>query len=214
MMFMNTKEIENRKKKLKLTERQREITVGKLLGDGHLESMNGGKTYRLKVEHSIKQREYVDWFCKEFREWIISGPKEKRQVVGRKTYYKYWVNTLSCGSFRFYAQQFYRNGKKVVPKLIHRWLTPLSLAVWFMDDGSIKSKSHKARIINTQGFQKREILRLMKVLGDKFNLKCGLRKQREGYQIMILAESADEFAGLIQNHIHQSMKYKIKGLAC
>ena len=66
---MNTKEIKNYKEKLKLTRRQREIIVGKLLGDGHLESMNNGRTYRLKIEHSLKQKEYVDWFYQEFEEW-------------------------------------------------------------------------------------------------------------------------------------------------
>jgi len=209
---MRTKAIENYKKELKLTQRQRQIIVGKLLGDGHLESQNNERTYRLKVEHSLKQKEYVDWFYQEFKDWILSKPKKKEQIVKGKLYHKYWVNTLSCGSFRFYAQQFYKDKKKVVPKLIHRWLTPLSLAVWFMDDGSIKSKNHRARIINTQGFEKREILRLIKTLNDKFGLQCKLRKQKEGYQIMILAESADEFAKIIKSHLHSSMKYKIKGL--
>ena len=209
---MNTKEIKNYKEKLKLTQRQREIIVGKLLGDGCLESEDKNRTYRLKIEQFYNQKDYVDWFYQEFQEWILSKPKKKEQVVNGKVYYKYWVNTLSSGSFRFYAQQFYQDRKKVVPKLIHRWLTPLSLAVWFMDDGSIKSKHHRARIINTQGFEKREVLRLIKVLDEKFNLKCKLRKQKEGYQIMILSESADEFAQLIKDHLCSSMKYKLKGL--
>lgn len=209
---MNTKEIENYKKKLKLTERQRQIIIGKLLGDGHLETSNNGRTYRLKIEHPIKQKEYVDWFYKEFKDWILTKPKKKEQIVNGKLYYKYWVNTLANGSLRFYGQQFYKDKKKVVPKLIHRWLTPLSLAVWFMDDGSIKSKNHRARIINTQGFEKKEVLRLIKAFGNKFNIQCKLRKQKEGYQIMILAESADKFARIIKNYLLLSMKYKIKGL--
>ena len=183
-----------------------------MLGDGHLETQNNGKTYRLKVEHSIKQKEYVDWFYQEFKEWILTKPKKKRKIRNGKLSYNYWVNTLSSGSFRFYAHQFYEGKKKIIPKLIHRWLTPLSLAVWFMDDGSIKSKHHRARIINTQGFEKREVLRLIKVLDEKFDLKCKLRKQKEGYQIMILAESADRFAGIVKDHLCSSMKYKIKGL--
>ena len=46
-------------KNLKLSSELREIIVGKLLGDGHLETQNDGKTWRLKIEHSIKQKEYV-----------------------------------------------------------------------------------------------------------------------------------------------------------
>jgi len=43
---MYSKEIENQKKRLKLTKRQKEILVGKILGDGHLETQDNGKTYR------------------------------------------------------------------------------------------------------------------------------------------------------------------------
>jgi len=55
-------------KNLKLTSELREILVGKLLGDGHLETQNKGKTWRLKIEHSIKQKEYVMHQYKIFSE--------------------------------------------------------------------------------------------------------------------------------------------------
>lgn len=209
---MRSNIIENYKKKLKLSTKQREIIIGKLLGDGHLETQNNGRTYRLKIEHSINQKDYVDWLNQEFKDWVLTPPQNKDCFLGEKKFKKYWFNTISHSSFRFYAQQFYRQGKKVIPKLIHHWLTPLSLSVWFMDDGSIKSKSHKARIINTQAFTKKEVLSLIKALENKFGLKANLRKQKEGFQIMILSESADQFAELIRKFIHPSMLYKLKGL--
>lgn len=209
---MYSRLIKDYKKKLKLNKRQREIIIGKLLGDGHLETKDQERTFRLKIEHSIKQKDYVDWLYREFKDWTRTAPQRKIQSIKGRKYYKYWFNTLSSGSFRFYAQQFYRDRNKIVPKLIYRWLTPLSLAVWFMDDGSIKSKYHKARIINTQGFSKRDVQRLIDALENKFDIRCKLRKQKEGYQIMILAESADKFARIIKKHIHTSMSYKIKGL--
>lgn len=209
-MYSNS--IENYKKKLKLTKRQREIIIGKLLGDGHLETANNGRTYKLKIEHSINQKDYVDWLYQEFKEWVRALPQIKKQKIGNKIYQKYWFNTLAHGSLRFYGQQFYQDKRKVVPRLIHHWLTPLSLAVWFMDDGSVKSKYHRARIINTQGFTKQEVQRLIDSLGKQFGLKCKLRKQKEGYQIMILAESTDKFAKIIGKFVHPSMSYKIKGL--
>lgn len=209
---MNSNEIKELKKELKLTTRQRQIIIGKLLGDGHLETRDSGRTYRLKVEHSIEQKEYVDWFYDEFKDWILTKPQSKEQTVKGKKYQKYWVNTVSSGSFRFYGHQFYKNRKKTVPKLIHRWLTPLALAVWFMDDGSIKSKNHRARILNTQGFSKSEVERLINALEEKFNIECKLRKQKEGYQIMILSEGIVKFVKLIRQYLHPMFLYKIKGL--
>ena len=134
---MNTNQIKEYKTDLKLTKRQREILIGLLLGDGHLETQNGGRTYRLKVEQNIVRADYVNWLYQNFKKWILSGPQVKEKFDGRtkKKTVNVYFNTMSHGAFRFYAQQFYQDKKKVVPKQIGRWLTPLSLAIWFMDDG-------------------------------------------------------------------------------
>src|SRR3989344_5057867 len=136
---MKPKELEKYKKNLKLSDHQKEILVGLLLGDGHLETQNDGRTYRLKIEHSYLQKEYVDWLYDIFKEWVLTPPQEKIQSFGGVQYRKFWFSTVSHGAFRFYGQQFYREKKKVLPRLIHKWLSPLAMAIWFMDDGSIKS---------------------------------------------------------------------------
>ena len=133
--------------KLKISSRQKQIIIGKLLGDGHLETANG-KTYRLKIEHSFNQRQYVDWLYRELKSLASAEPKIKLQTINGTEYKKYWFNTHYSGSFRFYAQQFYQGKKKIVPKLISHWLTPLALAIWFMDDGSIKSKECQEKILD------------------------------------------------------------------
>ena len=210
---MYSKEIENQKKRLKLTKRQKEILVGKILGDGHLETQDNGKTYRLKVEHSIKQKVYVDWLYNEFKEWVRTFPQSRKREVKLRTvsgeYEKYWFNTLSSGSLRFYAKEFYRDGKKIVPELIHRWLSPLAIAVWYMDDGSIKSRFHKTVLLNTHSFSKISLKRLQKVLLDRYVVKTTLQKQREGIQIYIISETIDKFLNIIEPHILPSMRYKL-----
>ena len=64
-----------------MNKEQRSIVVGTLLGDGHLETQNQGRTYRLKIEHSIKQKDYTDWLYQNFKSWVNDTPKEKRKVV-------------------------------------------------------------------------------------------------------------------------------------
>lgn len=195
--------------KIKISKRQKEIIIGKLLGDGHLETQTNGKTYRLKIEHAYSQKDYVDWLYEELKTLAAGPPRVKLQKVGGKQYKKYWFNTVASPSLRFYAQQFYIGKLKLVPKLIHRWLSPLSLAIWFMDDGSIKSRYHKAKIINTQSFNKEDVNRLIKVLADKYGIKAKLRKQKEGYQIYLLSETIIKFEKLIKPYIISAMKYKL-----
>ena len=87
---MNTNEIKEYKKTLKLTDLQRSILIGTLLGDGHLETQDKGKTYRLKVEHQALQSDYVEWLHSQFKEWVRGGIYRKlkadREYVGFNTY--------------------------------------------------------------------------------------------------------------------------------
>ena len=170
---MNTKEISEKKKDLKLSERQRELIVGLLLGDGHLETQNGGRTYRLKVEHGSAQREYLEWLAKEFQEWLLSGWYEKRK--GEKLVYGF--TTVSHPAFRFYGAQFYRNGKKRIPPLIKKLMSPLSLAIWFLDDGSAKSSKHRSLVIHSLGYTKKDLLIMQDTL-KRFGIESALHKQR------------------------------------
>ena len=211
---MYSRHLEKKKAELKLNTSQKEIVIGTMLGDGHLETQNSGRTYRLKIEHSLKQKEYVDWLHKHFADFVETPPRSRVRNVdfgqkGKGVYELYGFQTLSIGSWRFYAQQFYVKGKKVVPRQIKRWLTPLALAVWFMDDGSIKSKAHRTMLLNTQGFLFTDIQRLLLALRERYKMETSIRKQVEGNQLYVVSGSAGKFFSVIAPHIIPSMRYKL-----
>ncbi len=210
---MRSTEIESQKYLLKLTEKQRSILVGTLLGDGHMETQNNGQTYRLKIEHSIKQAAYVDWLYEQFKNWVRTLPQSKFKSINNTRYENYGFQTLSFGQFRFYAKQFYdENGRKRVPLQIRRWLSPLALAVWFMDDGSSKSKWHRAVILNTQCFNHREITSLQKALLNNFGIETSIRKQQDGLQLMAVGPHAEHFYETVQHHVLPNFYYKFGAL--
>ena len=206
---MHSNKIEAYKHSLKLSKEQRQILVGLLLGDATLETQNGGKTYRLKVEYSSKNKDYCYHVYSLFKEWVLTPPREKIVVSGEHKSTNLAFSTLSHGSFRFYAKQFYKSGKKVVPSLIRKLLTPRGIAYWFMDDGSIKSRMSKAVIFNTQGYTRADVNQLIEVLKVKFQLNARERKQKEGYQIYVSGHSYERFLDLVNNWIYPSMSYKI-----
>lgn len=195
--------------KFKLTRVQRSIIVGTLLGDGHLETQTKGKTYRLRIEHSISQKAYVDWMYKELENLVGTPPRVKLQSSYGREIQKYEFSTLSSASLRFFGQSFYRNGSKKVPKIIKKILTPLALAVWFMDDGSIKSNYHRALILNTQCFSESDLKKLQQAFEEKFGIATVLRKQKEGKQIYILSQSVEKFIETISPNLIPSMRYKL-----
>ena len=206
---MRSKAIEEHKKKLRLNSVQREVIVGKLLGDATLETQNGGRTYRLRIEQGKKQKFYVDHLYDIFREWVLTPPQRKITLIDGKSYSKWTFSTVSHGAFRFYAHQFYKEGRKCVPKLIHRLLTERSLAYWFMDDGSIKSAQSKGVVLNTQSFTQVDVQRLIFCLEHKFKLSAKERRQKEGYQIYISGRSYERLSRMISPYLLPTMRYKL-----
>ena len=197
----------------KVSKHLKEILVGKLLGDAHLETQNNGKTYRFKFEHSEKQKEYIFWLYKRLEKFCGTSPRIKTGTRNGKTYKKYFFQTKSFPNFVFFGKQFYEDKKKVIPKrIIRKLLTPLSVAVWFMDDGSVKSGDTNGRLFNTQGFSKKEVSLLSETLNNKFNLHTYLRKQKEGYQIFVPAQDAVVFYNLIRSFVLPMFQYKLPKL--
>jgi hypothetical protein len=202
---MRSNKIEIFKKGLKLSQSQREILTGLILGDAHLETQNSGRTYRVKFEYASKNSEYAIHIYEIFKDWVLTPPQLKTD----ETRSNIWFQTISHSAFRFYAQAFYKDKIKCVPAIIHRLLTERSIAYWYMDDGSIKSKESKGVIFNTQSFSKKDITRLIKTLTEYFGLKSSERRQKEGAQIYISGESYERFMQITEPFIIDSMKYKL-----
>lgn len=207
--MVRSRAIEQYKMTLRLTQEQREVLVGLLLGDAHLESRSAGRLYRLKIEQSNAHRGYVEHLYDLFRPWVLTPPQPKRVMARGRASTNWWFQTVSHGAFRFYGRQFYREGRKCVPRLISRWLTPRGLAYWFMDDGSSKWRYSRAVVLNTQGYDIRDVERLAHVLSRKFGLRTLLRRQAEGSQVVIGGSSLDQFMVLIQPHLLTEMYYKL-----
>lgn len=96
---------------------------------------------------------------------------------------------------------FYQNSEKVFPKNLS--LTPLSLAVWYMDDGYY---SNGRCIISTDSFNSASLLRIKVELAKRFGIEAYIRSNGK---LGIRAKSQSKFFQLIINYIHKSMKYKL-----
>jgi len=136
-----------------LTEEQNQILIGLLLGDGAMRK----KTHALlEINHSYKQREYVDWLYKIFQDFIETPPK-KRKTNGNRVAYRFTTKSLPV--FTQFYNQFFINGHKVIPNNLV--LSPLSLAVWYMDDGS---RCDTDIYLNSQQFTQDEQEMLVSIL--------------------------------------------------
>ena len=184
-----------------LTSAQHAILVGSLLGDGTLRRQGNRLNALLEVNHAYKHHEYVDWKWQHFREHILSAPKAR---TGKGTRIAYRFTTRSLPLFTTYYEWFYRSGKKRVP--LDLKLDPLSLAVWFMDDGT---RIRSALYLNTQQFSLSEQLFLQKLLLETFGLAGALNRDKHYFRIRFTTESSGSLQKLIEPHVIECMKYKL-----
>jgi len=180
---------------LSLTPRQRDILVGCILGDAYI-----AKLGKIRIEHSIKQRAYVDWKRKELQSLCYSGePREITHVYRGKRYQS--VFFLLRQYFRVWRDVFYPDKKKVFPKDLH--LTPLALAVWYMDDGCWTGKKI---LISTESFRGESMSHLQDVLYKQFNIETIASSNGK---LVIRKKSHEIFCSLVSPYIIESMRYKI-----
>jgi LAGLIDADG DNA endonuclease family len=96
--------------------------------------------------------------------------------------------------------------KKIIPLNIENYLTPLALAIWFMNDGSKFNNSVK---IVTNCFTYEEISYLCIILKNKYNLTVTLNKSKKNIIIYIHENSMFLFSNLIKPYMLPSLYYKL-----
>lgn len=186
-----------------LTQLQKSVIIGSVLGDGYLRIIPGRKDAFLEVNHSIKAKEYVDWKYSVLKNICISEPK-KRVIDEKRTAYRFF--TRQHPEITKLLKMFYKNGLKTIPSGIE--LDPVILAIWYMDDGS---KSGDNVYLNSQQFSLNDQKRLLYIL-RMLDLRARLNKDKIYYRIRFYKESVPKFIKIIKPFIIDSMKYKIAGL--
>jgi recombination protein RecA len=187
---------------------QQEVVIGTLLGDGRLECRSQSGGARLRVHHADSQHDFLMWKYDIFRNIVTKEPwKVSWQGTTTGNLYVAWFfHTKTLFSLRSLQQLFYPVGKKVVPINIGDLLTPLSLAVWYMDDGCLSGNSI---ILNTQCFSIAEQAILQEYLQDRWDIEARLHKDRLTYRLGMNRENAERFLDVLRPYIPPCMQYKI-----
>jgi hypothetical protein len=199
---------------LKLTDEQREIIIGTVLGDASFGGLRQGKPfYGLEFTQSQKHEGYLLHLYDIFKPFVGSPPRE-RCVGTNKTKDNI---TLSFKTYRHESFIFYHNlfckekdGKLVkrIPSNIDKFLTPRALAYWFMDDGTSTDGTYQ---FCTDCFSVQEQQLLQKTLLKNFNIRVNVTKYKKTHRLTLLAQSRQTFISIIQPYIDNvdCMKYKI-----
>nr|QXI88202.1 hypothetical protein [Ulva intestinalis] len=207
-----------------------EITTGLLLGDGNLQKPKTCKYYRFRFAQNELRQDYVNHLFNKYCYGLkqINNNEKKpliNQLKPRLYRYSTKVNNLLKNSYSFetrisssfnkHAEIFYsdKSSKKKLCEditCLYNLITPISLAYWYMDDGSWPNKKAKSLILCTHAYKKEQVEYLSEILNNKFGLKTNLGINKKQPILRISAKSYNILKELIFYTIKEipSMKSK------
>jgi hypothetical protein len=171
-----------------------------------------GEGVRLCLRQSIIHKEYLFYLYKFFfnKDYCsINKPRKyNRTIKGRdKIYSGFEFNTFTFRSFLWIYNLFYKKGKKVISFNIEEYITPLTLAVWTMENGSYKND--KLQFI-TKFNSIKDTENLIIILKNLFNLDIYLENLVDSYPKIIISENSLElFRTIVKPYLIDSMYHKI-----
>lgn len=186
---------------------QEQMIIGTLLGDANLSKMDVGNP-RYVNGHTIKKKQYNQLISKllgglfarfDVRMGGFEGSGEVQRVHSKSSYL-----------FNEAYDNFYGDKKIINYDFLRKKLTPVSLAFWYMDDGSIGAPDGQRPRPKffTNGFSYNCCLNLVKLLNDLFNIETTITESK-GFYLNVCASSQEKFFSLVSPYMSEDMLYKI-----
>lgn len=202
-----------------------QYVYGMYLGDGSIsfdkrltKTNKQALSPRLSYTQGEAHLNYITWLRNVFdSEKKLYFNDNKKSTYSGNPVYKFFVEIDETISKFLYEDGVINNHQEtMVTKQLCDRLTPISLAIWYMDDGTLKySKPSNSYTIelSTNAFDRKENDLLVNCLTKKFKIEhVSLRYDRnKGYfSICIGSKGVDQFLNIISKYIHPDMRYKLK----
>ncbi|KAJ0970935.1 hypothetical protein J5N97_018894 [Dioscorea zingiberensis] len=187
---------------MKLDKQQREILMGLLIGGLRIQSDEERRNHAIHFEfnensnvHSLLKIHIHE----RFFEWLKSpnvSANGDNEITNR-------FSTIAHTYFGFFADQFSLKGRPMIPKLIHRWLSPRVLAYWYMY-GGLRTSSGDI-LLKLKGGNREDVERIAKIFQAK-SLTCRVKRKGKVFWIGFQGENAVWFWKLTEPYILDNVK--------
>ena len=199
----------------RLGEQQFQLILGSLMGDGNLSPNRRGRSgTRFRMGHGARQAAYLDWKAS-----LLGNIPHARTVNAKGAVFADFTPLPELGEL--HEAVYFGDGKKHLTWDYLKSLTPLALAVWYMDDGCFTLRSKGLQERTAGGTGRIEICveamspgsrdRLVGYLRDTYGLDVKLQyRGAVKKSVLRFSNSASEkFQKLVAPYVHPSMEYKL-----
>ncbi len=199
----------------RLSDQQWQVVLGSLMGDGNLSPNRRGRSgVRFRLGHGAKQIAYLDWKAS-----LFANIGQSRRVNAAGAAFVDFSPLPELGELQEVVYQ--GDGKKHLTWDYLKALTPLALAIWYMDDATFVLRSKGLQVRTEDGSGRIEICvdamspgsreRLVAYLHDTHGLdvKVTTRGARQQQVLRFTTAASARFQILVAPYIHPSMAYKL-----
>jgi hypothetical protein len=197
--------------KIDFDDKSVEVMLGGLLGDSYLRvrTNKNSFSYNVHFANCEDQKGYVEWKRSFFGDKANDVRVEKRGSNSFENSQDLFVfSTKSC-NLEYVYNLLYQGKEKIITEKYLSYLTPLSLAVWYMDDGSFNVQNRVVRM-STMCFSEKENNILKKYFYEKLRMPCFLEKVNcgTGFSLVLTQNSSKKFLRLIYPYRYEYFDYK------
>jgi len=198
-----------------LSEQQLQVVLGALMGDGNLSPNRRDRSgTRFRMGHGAKQAAYLDWKAS-----LLGNIGHSRTVNAKGAVFADFTPLPELAEL--HEAVYFGDGKKHFTWEYLKSLTPLALAVWYMDDGSFVVRSKGVQERTAGGTGRIEIVveamspgsrdRLVRYLRDtrKLDVQLVSKGARQVSAIRFTTAASEKFQRLVAPYVHPSMDYKL-----
>ncbi|MCV7278571.1 recombinase RecA [Mycolicibacterium flavescens] len=199
----------------RLSDQQFQVVLGSLMGDGNLspnrQDRNG---VRFRMGHGAKQVDYLQW-----KTALLGNIAHSTRVNDKGATFVDFTPLPELAELQ--RAVYLGDGKKFFSEEYLKALTPLALAIWYMDDGSFTLRSKGLQERTAGGSGRIEIcveamtegtrVRLRDYLRDTHGLDVRLRRSgKAGKAVLVFSTAASaKFQEIVAPHMASSMEYKL-----
>ena len=187
---------------------QKEVLIGKMLGDGSMSSGRNHLEFGQKKDHEG----YVNHTLNYLGDF--AGNKQKDQISGYGTIMCRARSKSSILAKEMFSNWFKTDKKEVPDNIV---LSPLSLAFWYMDDGSLMhhEKQEDRASFATCNFSEESIDTLINAMKRDLDLDAvkyytynkGCNKKH--WRVRVNKVSANKMFKIINTYVCDCMRYKL-----
>ena len=199
----------------RLSDQQFQVVLGSLMGDGNLSPNRRDRHgVRFRLGHGAKQHAYLDWKVS-----LLGNIGVSTRINDKGAKFADFTPLAELGELR--EAVYLGDGKKHLSEEYLKALTPLALAVWYMDDDgfTVRSKGVQQRTeggsgrieICVEAMSEGSRVRLRDYLRDLHGVESRLRSAGARGKAVLTFTTAGtaKFQELVAPYVHESMAYKL-----